>query len=296
MIRSNKNEEQFCILNFNANILRDRANNSYLSYKSINQNSMENSYNSLPIFDWEEEKKRSNNSIDEDINENLYILHPKDKPSKSSIKFESKKFLKQKRGKKRKQQEINKGYIKIHDKYRIDNVLRKIQVHYITFIVSFINDILENLGISQRFLYLNYSIKKNVKIEYINSLKNKDVGKILCNKISDKYKKDQNINFENYNKVKDNEIMKKFFSINYSLLFKNIYYNSIKSIDLKEYGFNISLSDNVKMFEDLIKDIEKKDISGEYKENIIKCARKYFFPLKFKIKDSTRRYSKFKIK
>ena len=298
MTSYNQNEEQFCVQNNNTNILGEpRKDKSYLSYESINQNSnifinMEKSYNSLPIFDWEEEKERSNNSIDED---NLYFL-----PKKSSIRFESKKLLK--RGKKRKQQEINesesKGYIKIHDKYTIDNILIKIQVHYITFIVSFINEILENLGFKQRFLHLDYSIKKNVKIEYINYLKNEDIGKILCNKISNKYKKEKNINFEIYNELKEDKILKNFFSKKYSLLFKSIYYNSNKIIDLKEYGKDqtISLSDKVKMFQDLLKDIEKKDINGKYRQNIDVYARKYFFPSKFKTKDYARKHSKLKFK
>ena len=49
-------------------------------------------------------------------------------------------------------------------------------------------------------------------------------------------------------------------------MFKNIYYKSNKLINLSEYGLNkiINLSDKVKMYQDLLKDIEKKNTDKEY--------------------------------
>jgi hypothetical protein len=45
---------------------------------------------------------------------------------------------------------------KNHDRFSDDNILRKIQVHYLSFIISFINDILKSLGFKEKFLNLNY--------------------------------------------------------------------------------------------------------------------------------------------
>ena len=50
-------------------------------------------------------------------------------------------------GKKKRGREIkeNKDKLKYNDKNSSDNLLRKIQVHFISFIISFINEILKNL-------------------------------------------------------------------------------------------------------------------------------------------------------
>ena len=294
MLSYNRNNEHFYLPMYNANILEEsRTEKDYLSYEPINQNStisinIENSYNLFPIFHSEEEKK-SNKIFDEEKNEkeknDLYFLYKKDIPKKSSIKFISKNHLKKKRGKK-KQNEINEngdnGYIKIkiHDKNTSDNVLRKIQVHYLSFIVSFVNEILYNLKFDQRFFKLSYSFKKNTKKEFVNSLKTKDIGEILCNKISDKYKKDENVNKNIYNKIKEDKVLKNIFSEKYLLLFKKVYFKSNKLINLSEYGLNkiIKLSDKVKMFQDLLNDIEKLDINKKYMKSINDCAVQRFFP------------------
>ena len=294
MISYNQNDEHFSFPMDNTNILGESmTENVFFSYDPINQNrtnsiNIENSYDLFPIFDLEEEKK-CNNTLDEEKNKkeknNLYFLEKKDKPKKSSINFISKSHLKKKRGReKRKHNEINEnednGCVKIHDKNTSDNILRKIQVHYLSFIVSFINEILYNLKFKQRFLKLSYSFKKNIKKEFVNSLKTKDIGEILCNKISDKYKKDENINKNIYNKIKEDKVLKNIFSEKYLILFKKIYFKSNKLINLSEYGLNkiINLSDKVKMYQDLLNDIEKLDINKKYMKSINDCAVQRFFP------------------
>ena len=57
----------------------------------------------------------------------------------------------------------NKNKLKYHDKNSSDNLLRKIQVHYISFIISFINEILKNLDYNKRFFKLDYKFKFNIK-------------------------------------------------------------------------------------------------------------------------------------
>ena len=295
MTSYNQDCELFYVMDNTSVLGESLSQNDNLSYEPTNQNinisiGTENSYNLFPIFDSEEENEKNNNSIVGDKSEkeynNLYFLEQKDKPNKYAFKFISQKLLKKKRGREKvKKQEINEndgiGYIRIHDKHTSDNVLRKIQVHYISFIVSFINEILKGLGFKQKFLNLTYSFKKNINKEFINSLKTKDIGNILCNKISGKYKKDENINKNIYDEIiQKNEIIKKILLEKYSLLFKNIYYKSNKIINLSEYGLNkqITLSGGVKMFKDLLKDFEIKDINKKHIKYINDCAIKNFFP------------------
>ena len=94
-------------------------------------------------------------------------------------------YTRKKRG--RKKERENKS--QTHDKYWMDNILRKIQNHFLSFIIFFINDILKALNYEQRFLKLDQSFKVNIKKDFVESLKKKTIGEIIDNKISTKYKK-----------------------------------------------------------------------------------------------------------
>ena len=61
---------------------------------------------------------------------------------------------------------------KNHNKFSPDNIQRKIQVHYQTFILDFVNDILESLGNRKKFLNISYESKKIVNKNQFNLLKN----------------------------------------------------------------------------------------------------------------------------
>ena len=172
-----------------------------------------------------------------------------------------------------------------HDKFSNDNLLRKIQIHYISFLISIINLILRDLNYEEQFLKLNYNIKKNINKKFFESLKNKKLSEIICNKISKKYKKyDSNINIKIYNKIKNNEILKNFFNENYLSFFKNIYYESKRIINLKKYGLEkeIFLSEEIKMFKDLLQDnIDENIDNKKYVEEINLCVEINYFSDKF---------------
>ena len=168
---------------------------------------------------------------------------------------------------------------KIHDKYSVDNMLRKIQIHYLNFIILFLNEILKNLNYKQRFLKLDYNFRKTIKKDFVELLKKSTLKDIVINKISERYTNySNNTNKMIYEEIKENEILKNILSIDYLTLFKTIYYKSNKKIDLSQYGINqvIILSKKVKMFNDLLKKIEKE---GElYIKNIANCTIKNFIP------------------
>ena len=71
------------------------------------------------------------------------------------------KFTKQKRGRIRKRIECQK----YHDINSTDNIQRKIQVHYLSFIISFLNDILKKLKYKQKFfkLWIQTKCKKRIR-------------------------------------------------------------------------------------------------------------------------------------
>ena len=65
---------------------------------------------------------------------------------------------KRKRGRQTNLKEGNKK----HDKFSSDNIIRKIHVHFVTFIIFFIDDILSSFGIREKFCKLDYEIIKDV--------------------------------------------------------------------------------------------------------------------------------------
>jgi hypothetical protein len=193
----------------------------------------------------------------------------------SSSRNNSTEYTRKKRG--RKKERENKT--QTHDKYGMDNILRKIQNHFLSFIIFFINDILKALNYEQRFLKLHQSFKVNIKKDFVESLKKKTIGEIIDNKISTKYKKKiQTIdNKKIYKELKDKEDLKVLFKENYLELFKNIYHKNIKIINLKKYGIEreIKLSKEVKFYEDLLKkEAFKKD--NEYIRSINECINLNF--------------------
>ena len=185
-----------------------------------------------------------------------------------------------KRGRKKNKNIIN-GKEKTHGKNSPDNLLRKIQVHYLTFIISFINEILQKLGIKQKFLHLNHKFKRNVNRKFVEYLKTKNIRQIICNEISPKYKEKED-NELIYDKI-EVEVLKKILSENYLTFFRKIYYNKSNNINLKEYGLdkNIILSKKVKKFNDLQKKIDSKN---GYKIDINQFIEKHFFTSKFNLR------------
>ena len=237
------------------------------------------------------------NSIEiskEEENKLYYVINDKNNENqntaienKNSSKSDSTQFITKKkrgRGKQNDSNDLNDSndkIINVHDKFSPDNVLRKIQVHFINFIVLFLNDILKNLNYEQQFLKLDYSFKKNVNKKTVDSLKSQTIGEIICNKISIKYRKqDKNINKTIYEQIQNNEVLNKLLSEKYLKIFKKFYYKSNRIINLKEYGLDkdIILSKDVKMYKDLLKDNETFNEYKEYQKNLKECAIQNFLP------------------
>lgn len=261
----------------------DRIDNNLELFQNENINDfsffeLNRQLNSKNSFEKEEE---------EDVFKNLYFIQNQEntfKKNKSQLfivkddKISSKngtiELTRKKRGREKKNNDKNSN---IHDKFSSDNLLRKVQVHYLTFILSFLNDVLKHLKIKGQFYMLSYAFKKNVKKDNVNLLKNTTIKDIICNKISTKYRNiDKNSNIETYYKIRDNEILNKIFSESYLKFFKKFYYKSNKVINLKDYGLNenIKISDKTKMYRDLL----ASDKDKEYQKNMNHFVIQTFFP------------------
>lgn len=179
----------------------------------------------------------------------------------------------------------------IHDKYVKDNLIRKIKVHSINFILNLVNFVLNTLGKSIKFRIISYTFKKGVKNDEILSFKKMTVKGILCQQLSSKIKKDKDkdntIIFETIKKeLKEEPIIKNLLEKKYLEVFKNLYYNNkAKIINLKDYGSDfdpiINIPKNIEIFEDLVRK-NKNDYS--YITKLKESVDNYFLnEEKFKI-------------
>ena len=170
------------------------------------------------------------------------------------------------------------GY-KCHDKNSYDNILRKIQVHFISFIIEYSNAIIQNFC-NSKFFKINYKYKKEVNKSSFKNIKSKKIRDILNQKISEKYKKknkDENKQtVELY--IDTNPELKQIFSETYLDLFKNVYYLGKREITLKINGENTVISLNgIKMFKEFLNKIGKEDKeNSEYVNRIKKCVQDNF--------------------
>ena len=177
-------------------------------------------------FPISENQDSSLNSFYENVNYNenpLYYNINKEKRNKISIKnlFQLNNILYNKRGRPNKSN-LKKNSRKIHNKFTSDNLRRKIHIHFLNFIISFLNEILSYSGYEDQFYKLDYNRNiKNVNKAFFNRLKNKNIGEIISGKISSKFKnKEKDFNFFFFQKLKNDKILNKLFSQSYFLIFK----------------------------------------------------------------------------
>ena len=181
--------------------------------------------------------------------------------------------LKRKRGRK-----INKESKKAtHSALFKDNIKRKIQVHFLTFLVSLINDIISTFplkGVSLK--NLAYNMKEKISNVYFEKLKKSSIKELIENiNISSKFKNyEENINKEVIKKLfeYDFDYFSKLFEKDY-LFFFRLYYNDEKPLNkLSLFGKTIKFSNKTEPFYILIQNQEDKEL----KEAIIEGAKRYF--------------------
>ena len=169
---------------------------------------------------------------------------------------------------KRKRKRPPKTGEKVHTKESSDNILRKIQVHFLSFVVSFMNVLLKKSEYPYEFIGIDYNIKKVISKKSFLSFKEKDIGEILCLKASPKFRtKNEENNSIIYEKVKENKDVNYFLSKNFMKLFKDVYLKNKRSIN--ENGIVFDLPEKVETFDDFLnKQKRKYDDIKEYEQKI----------------------------
>ena len=150
-----------------------------------------------------------------------------------------------------------------HDSKSYDNILIKIQVHYMNFIISFINDCIRAFNKSKKLFFkkFNTDIKKKISKMSFDSIKNSTINEILSNiKISRKYKKfDPYYNKVNLNILLKDDWFKKLFGMKFLDLFRYYYNDKEPFTVILLFDKIITLSKDTKPFFKLIE--RNKEIS-----------------------------------
>jgi len=160
------------------------------------------------------------------------------------------------------------SYIKKrHRKNAFDNVVTKIQVNFISFLISFSNDIIKQTLSNDKALVfkdIDYKIKSNVKSSNLEMFKRLKIKDILQKPTSSKFRSlDGDYNRKIYKKIVNlSKECKEYFNIGIVPIFQK-YYNNCKPFNkLIINGEYIYLSKNTKSFYDLVKknDIIKNEL------------------------------------
>lgn len=235
--------------------------NSFLNY---------NNFNLIPLNDIIDESYNDNTVQNEEtkeiINENA--LNKKSKTIKKIFNLKTydinKNLIYKKRGRR-----STKEIAHVHSALDDDNILRKIQVNFLSFLVSFTNDYLKAAFESQgkkdilQFKNFDYKLKKTINHASIEKMKSLKIGDILQMEASPKNKTcDRNINKIIYNKLC--KINPKLNQIYFNKLFKEFfieyYYNKQTEGKITLNGVSFTLSSKTNGFNKLIqKNTENKD-------------------------------------
>ena len=225
-------------ISFNKIILNNKINKKKLINKIII-----NETNNIP-------KKSENNNKS---NKKFKIINPI-RPKKDEGQNNDEELLnsKKKRGRKPKSG-IN--IKRVHNASDYDNILRKIQVHFLTFLIYFTNDLLDTFlpkHTSLRFKNLDYDLKKPVNHTYVQRLKSQTVGEILQLKASSKNRKfDSSINQQNFNKICEiSPILRNFFKLSFINVFNDYYSKTTRNFTFE--GIKINISQRTKLLIDLL--------------------------------------------
>ena len=177
------------------------------------------------------------------------------------------------RGRKSKKTQEKK---RIHNKSQSDNILSKMQIKYINYIIYVANRVLEEIGSKEKFYDILHSFKKDVNSKNFLEFKKYNLGDIVSKQISSKFKKKgKEANLESYNKVKDLPVICDLLEENYFTFFNEAFCSDKRELSLKKYGLNIEIRipGKVKMYIDLQKE-NKYD--KEFTKNLEECLKKFY--------------------
>ena len=164
-----------------------------------------------------------------------------------------------------------------HLSSNFDNLQRKIQVHFLTFIINVSNDVLKSEFGNKtpyNFKHIDYQLKKIINYKYFNLLRTLTIKELLKMRISPKNKKYPIfINITTLEKVcKESKFIDKFLDMKFLVFFNKFYYSEDKKIDKITFeGKEIILSKNTKSFYNLLKKNEN------HRNLLIDTAKSVYF-------------------
>ena len=185
-------------------------------------------FNDVPNFSFTDKSE----NID-----SLYSMKPirinKDRP------YFKTELLKQKRGKKR-NKESKKAE---HTSSNIDNVIVKVQTHFINFMISFLNDCVLTFYKNQKYTFLNLDRTEKFKVskEQMNKMKNSSIKDLLVNvKISKKYKQyNEDTNKKNLDSLIKEPWFQQIFDMKFLDLFLYYYNNEQPLKEITLFGTQV---------------------------------------------------------
>ena len=198
------------------------------------------------------------------------ILENKEEAFSRSINFKT--MLRQKRGRKAKEGRKKKNN-KCHCSDDFDNIQRKIQVNFISFLVRLANDALKNVfgqKTKYNFKHVDYELKKIVNHKYIEFLKKCKYSDIMKMKISPKNKKfGEDSNKKTFLEVcKHSDKLKKIFDKKYLYIFQKYYCNFLNGKNEIDFeGLKMTLSSKTKTISNLL---EKNHSNKEKFKNVVR--------------------------
>ena len=277
------NEDSFLNMNFPfSNTIENNLINDRLSDSNNSINDFE-----PQILD-QDKNKSSNNESSQNCNYFTNIIfdlnkrEPEHETKKEDLKISSFSFSLNKNKKRGRTTNIFKKEYS-HTVLDFDNLLTKIQVHYISFIINLSNDaIIAEFGKNCKHSFKQIATKRKISYDYFNTLKSTKIENILQMKISDKYLYfPEDCNIKIFNLVCKSPWLKNFFKMKYLDLF-DIYYNNEQCISKITFeNKDIFFSKKTKSFYDLLKSKKNKNIANE----LIKTAKKAYFDKTYNMND-----------
>lgn len=199
---------------------------------------------------------------------------------------------------------IKKPAYKKHDKMEKDNIVRKIQIHYCNFLISFINEVTKRIIIEESYqtenaekiihmkeYWLNtidYRFKSNIRKDFMQITENMKIRDIIspsfdfCGKY---HIENKNSKVMNKIELKNHPILNKILNQKYLFYFNDIYYQNKRKFDLSEGDITLSivLSNNTKTFDDLVlKNMDDKNYILKLKRVVMQNFSKPKFIFKIK--------------
>jgi len=174
-------------------------------------------------------------------------------------------FISEKRNTKRgRPNKLNKRK-KEHSSSSTDNIICKIQTHFLTFVISFVNDSVKRFFKYPKYKFADFAHKEKSKVsfDYLDEMKNSTIGDLLIKMtISPKFKccKDNNIN--NLKQLEQISFFQSLFNIKFLDLFSKYYNDKQPLKELLINGVKINFSSKTRSFSELLQRKKNKKLNG----------------------------------